>query len=247
MDTKPVARSILEISGVSKHFDGLQALFNISFSVQAGEAVGVIGPNGAGKTTLFHLISGFDWPTTGTISYWGQDITRLAPHERTQRGIARTFQNASVFSGLTVAENVRLGRHLHVQSNGRPTDLTVEKLLSFVGLALEKNKLARELSHGHQRLLGLAIALASAPQLLLLDEPFAGLSHSEIKSRERVIQELHQRGVTVLIVDHRLQPLMALCDRVIVLHHGEKLAEGCPHQIQQDRRVIDAYLGNVQL
>lgn len=238
--------NILEISGVSKHFDGLQALSHISFSVQAGEVVGIIGPNGAGKTTLFNLISGFDWPTTGTISYWGKDITRFALHERTQRGIVRTFQNASVFSGLTVAENVRLGRHLHVQSNGRPTDLTVEKLLIFVGLALEKNKLARELSHGHQRLLGLAIALASAPQLLLLDEPFAGLSHSEIKNCERVIQELHQRGVTVLIVDHRLQPLMDLCDRVIVLHHGETLTEGCPHEIQQDRRVIDAYLGNVQ-
>jgi branched-chain amino acid transport system ATP-binding protein len=243
--------SILDISSVSKHFDGLRALSHISFSVQVGEVVGIIGPNGAGKTTLFNLISGFDWPTTGTIFFLEKDLARLAPHERAQRGIARTFQNTSVFPSLTVAENVRLGCHVRIinsRQNGRqPMGTTVEKILTLVGLAPEKDKLARSLSHGHQRLLELAIALGSAPQLLLLDEPFAGLSHSEIKNCEKVIQELHNQGVTVLIVDHRLQPLMDLCDRVIVLHHGEKLAEGCPHEIQRDRRVIDAYLGNMQI
>ncbi len=243
--------SILEISSVSKHFDGLRALSHISFSVQAGEIVGIIGPNGAGKTTLFNLISGFDWPTAGRIFFGGQDITRFASHERAQQGIARTFQNTSVFPGLTVAENVRLGCHVQIinrRQNGRqPMGNTVEKILTLVGLAPEKDKLARSLSHGHQRLLELAIALGSAPRLLLLDEPFAGLGHSEIKNCDGVVQELQKQGVTVLLVDHRLQPLMDLCDRVIVLHHGEKLAEGHPREIQRDRRVIDAYLGNAQV
>lgn len=241
--------AILETRGLTRTFGGLRAVDGVDFVVQAGEIRAVIGPNGAGKTTFFNLITGVLLPTSGQILFRGEDITGRPVHRISQKGIARTVQITSIFPTLTVRDNVWLG----VQSRDRLPVLTrratlqtvrqeVEAILARVGLQDQAEAEAAELSHGDQRLLEIALALSTRPQLLLLDEPTAGLSAKETRDMVRVIKELsaHQ---TIIIVEHDMDVVMELADTISVLHMGKTLAEGPPQAIRSNPLVQDVYLG----
>jgi branched-chain amino acid transport system ATP-binding protein len=236
---------ILEGEKVRKYFGGLAAVHYVDFEIDQGEIVGLIGPNGAGKTTLLNLISGSLKTTAGTIKYKGQRITGLKPHQICKLGIARTFQSVQLFSNMTVLDNVVLGSICGTVT-GRSTPEAKRKaiaLLEFVGLSAKKSEVAKNLLIGEQKRLEVARALATSPELLLLDEVMAGLNPTEVMGSISLIKEIHQQGITILMVEHVMRAIMSISNRIIVLHHGEKIAEGTPQEIIKDRKVIETYLG----
>jgi len=235
---------ILEVQGITKRFEGLVAVSNVDFHIDRGEVVGLIGPNGAGKTTLFNLISGAVAPTSGATLFKGEDITRLKPNEICRRGIARTFQLVKLFSDMTVLENVMLSclfRRPRV-SLGEATGEAMD-LLDFIGLKDLESLPARELPIGGQKRLEVARALATRPELLLLDEVMAGLNPTEVTEAIASIKKIRESGITIMLVEHVMRAIMDVSDRVIVLHNGEKLAEGMPCDITANETVINVYLG----
>ncbi len=238
---------LLEVENLTKRFGGLTAVKNVSFKVDEGEIVGLIGPNGAGKTTLFGLISGFLRSDSGTITFKGEDITGLEPHKIVNKGIARTFQVVRPFRHLPTIANVmvsclspRASRRLEWLKSPERKALDMLELVGLSEMMLEP---AENLSHGDLKRLEVARALATEPDLLLLDEPFSGLNPIETDFLTKSIQRLHLDGYTMIIVEHKLQALMKLVKRVMVLHYGEKIAEGNPEEIAKNEKVIEVYMG----
>lgn len=251
---------ILETRGLSKYFGGLAALNDINLTIRDGEIRGIIGPNGAGKTTLFNVISGVYRPTAGQIFYrQGKRIDGLSPSKIAELGIVRTFQRTALYLDFTVLKNVSVARHLHVQENllrvfaGSVRKMQQEntakalEIVEFMGLGHLKDELATNLPHGHQRTLGIAIALACEPRVLLLDEPLTGMTPTEKAHMIDLIRKVHQQGLTILMVEHDMRSVMELCDYISVLDFGTLLIEGPPDEIQNSEAVINAYLGTEDL
>jgi branched-chain amino acid transport system ATP-binding protein len=237
--------TLLELKGVGKRFGGLKALEDVSFTIEAGEMVGLMGANGAGKTTLFSLIAGNERPTTGEIRFGGEPVVGNRADQMAARGIARTFQIVRPFRGLTVRENARIGA-LFGSAEGRPAaaGAFAQDVLADVGLAERADALAGSLTLAGQKRLEIARALAQRPRLLLLDEVMAGLTPAEVADAMAMIRRMKEKhGLTVLVIEHVMSALMELCQRIVVLHHGMKIAEGAPGDIARDTRVLDAYLG----
>jgi branched-chain amino acid transport system ATP-binding protein len=244
---KPVTE--LEINSVVKKFGGLIALNNVSFEVKSGEILGLIGPNGAGKTTLINCISGFYRPEAGKILYKGRNIIGLKPYQICQLGIGRTFQIVETFPTLTVLENVMVGAIFSGSfSNLNEAKLKSREILEHINFPRDENVLAKYLNLGEMKLLSLARVLVTNPKLLLLDEIIAGLTPIEEAKIIEVLKEVHEKQkVTIVLVEHVMRVVMKLCNRIVVLHEGKKIAEGKPEEIAQNEKVIEAYLGEEYL
>ena len=259
MESEPVPRdpSILDVRGLTLRFGGLEALNDLSFSIASHRIVSVIGPNGAGKTTLLNAITGVYLPDSGEILFRGKPISGLRPFQITAMGINRTFQQVQLFSGMTVLENVLVGRHPRTTSGflggmfHLPRERAEEKkirekaegLLDFFNLLPKAGWMATHLSIAEQRRLEISRAMAGDPEILLLDEPAAGLNIRETEAMGDLITKLKERGQTIVLVEHNIHLVMGISDGLIVLHHGSKIGEGRPEEIQKDRRVLEAYLG----
>ena len=233
---------ILELDRVTKRFGGLTAVSSASFTVRTGEILGIIGPNGAGKTTLFNVVSGYYRPESGRVLLAGQDVTGQPPHAICRRGLTRTFQLVKPFGNLSVIDNVMIGAltRLPTVSSAR---LEAERVVEMCGLTAHAGGHARTLPFGLRKRLVVARALATRPRLLLLDEVMAGLNPTELAGIIELIRRLHADGLTLIVIEHIMAAMMRLAQRIVVLHHGEVIAEGAPAAITQDRRVVDAYLG----
>jgi branched-chain amino acid transport system ATP-binding protein len=236
---------ILEGQGVTKYFGGLAAVSDVDFRVDQGEILGLIGPNGAGKTTLFGLISAAYVPKPGVIKFKGENITGLKPHQICRHGVARTFQSVKIFPNMPVIDNVALGVHF-----GTPEQVTVsqaveeaKRLLEFVGLSAKAAVPAGDLTLVNQKLVEVARALATKPEVLLLDEIMAGLNPTEVALAMELVSKIRTQGTTILMIEHVMKAIMSVCDRIMVLHHGKKIAEGTPQEIATSETVIKVYLG----
>lgn len=253
------SKPILEVRKITRRFGGLVAVNQVNFVVKKGEIFGLIGPNGAGKTTLFNLITGLIPPSEGQLIFQGEEITKLRPHQIASKGIARTFQNLRLFANLTALENVMIGLHIHHKTSfiqgilGLPLAAAQEQknltkaldLLALVGLAERADNKARNFAYGDQRRLEIARALALKPEVLLLDEPAAGMNPNEKGALSELIQEIRASfNLTVLIIEHHVPLVMGLCDRIAVLDFGQLIALGEPEQVKNDPAVIEAYLGD---
>ena len=236
---------ILEGEGVSKSFGGLAALCHVDFNVDQGQVVGLIGPNGAGKTTLFNLISGALVPDAGEIRFKGKKITGSKPHQICRGGVARTFQSVKVFGNMPAFENVLLGSLFGKSTGMSSADAAREaaELLEFVGLSAMRATSAKDLILANQKRLEVARALATKPELLLLDELMAGLNPTEVAQAMEMITRIREKGITIFMIEHVMKAIMNVCDRIMVLHHGEKIAEGTPQEIATSRTVVEVYLG----
>jgi branched-chain amino acid transport system ATP-binding protein len=248
---------MLEIKGLTKNFGGLAAVSGLEMSMNRGNLIGLIGPNGAGKTTVFNLITGFLRPTTGQLVFEDKDITAKNPHHIAKKGIVRTFQGDNIFPDFTVLQNVVLACHLKPRvgffetvlhtATGRRKEKEIicrsQAILEMVGLDKMAEVTTRSLAHGHKRVLGIAIALAAEPKLLLLDEPLSGMNAGEVSETMRLIDRLWQSGMTILLIEHNMRAAMSLCQRIVVLNFGRKIAEGSPEEIKGNPEVIQAYLG----
>jgi branched-chain amino acid transport system ATP-binding protein len=236
---------ILEGKGVTKYFGGLAAVSNVDFHVNEGEAFGLIGPNGAGKTTLFNVISASLPSTSGTIRFKGEKITGLKPYKICRMGVARTFQTVKIFPDLPVISNVILGLHFGMSGKLSSAEKTQEAIeyLEFVGLSKMKMAPAKDLTLANQKRLEVARALATKPELLLLDELMAGLTHTEVAQAIELVARIRKRGITIIMIEHVMTAIMSVCERIMVLHHGEKIAEGTPKEIAASKKVIEVYLG----
>jgi branched-chain amino acid transport system ATP-binding protein len=240
----PAEPPLLHLSGVSKHFGGLPAVDNLSVAVRGGEVLGIIGPNGAGKSTLVNLIGGALAPTAGTVLYQGQDISRLPAHRRAQLGIARTFQVTQPFAGLDVRDNVLVGALFGRQRLRRAAAVrVVDDVLERVGLEHKAALRGDQLTTADRKRLELARALATTPRLLLLDEVMAGLTPTEITQAVALIREINRTGVTVVVIEHIMRAITGVSDRILVMHHGRKIADDEPERVLSDPQVIEAYLG----
>ena len=233
----------LVVRGLSKRFGGLRAVQDVSFTIQENETVALIGPNGAGKTTSFHLITGFHRPDSGSVLAYGREIVGLRPHDICAHGVARTFQVAKPFGAMTVLANVMTGAFLRDKHAAVARDKARE-VIEFVGLSAREHTPAKDLTTIDQRRLEMARALATQPRLLLLDEVMAGLNPAEIDQAVGLIGKLSQRGLTIVIVEHVMRAIMAVARRIVVLDHGQKIAEGTPKEIVENPEVVRAYLGS---
>jgi branched-chain amino acid transport system ATP-binding protein len=255
--TPPVAEPILRIADVVKRFGGLTAVDHVSFEVPRGEVFALIGPNGAGKTTLFNCITGLFPPTEGSLVFEGRDIAGSRPHQVARAGIARTFQNIRLFEYMSALDNVRVGQHVRMKAKvwdalfklpaerheeREVTDRAME-LLRFVDLERQAQSYARNLAYGQQRRLEIARALATSPRLLLLDEPAAGFTPREKVELMSLVRKILDQGITVFLIEHDMKLVMGISQRIAVLDHGEKIAEGPPEEVRANERVIEAYLG----
>jgi len=240
--------SILEIRGISKAFGGIQAVMNFELQVGEKDLVGIIGPNGAGKTTVFNLITGFIRPDGGEVWFKGENITRLKPFQIVNRGLCRTFQLVDLFKEMTALENVMIPCFSHratrQRAKGEKAWRVAMEFLEGVGLGSRFNEQVKNLAFGELRLLDIARAMATQPDILLLDEPFSGLDVEDAMVLSSVIQKMHQKGQTMIIIEHRLRDLLKLVEKVVAIVFGEKVAEGTPQAIMNDPKVINAYLGD---
>jgi branched-chain amino acid transport system ATP-binding protein len=252
-----VSDFILRVSGLTKRFGGLTAVDDVTFDVPAGEVFALIGPNGAGKTTMFNCVTGVYKPTLGTVTFLDRDLTGSPPHRAAKAGIARTFQNIRLFEYMSALDNVRLGHHCRMRSKlwdslfktpferreeRRITEHSME-LLTLVGLDHHAENYARNLAYGQQRRLEIARALATDPKLLLLDEPAAGFTPQEKVELMELVVTILKRGITVFLIEHDMKVVMQASQRIVVLDHGEKIAEGTPNEVRGNQRVVEAYLG----
>ena len=250
------AQPILQIHDLSRVFGGIVAVKDFSLEVYPGSIHGLIGPNGAGKTTTFNVISGFYRPTSGSIRYRGRTISGLGASRIAEDGLVRTFQSTTLFHEMTVFENMLVGCHLQARTGlfaalfgldgprRRAAEARALQVLRFLGLEQRRDDVAANLPHGLQKALGLGIALAGEPKLLLLDEPFAGMNSEETRTMMGLVRRIREEGVTILLVEHDMQAVMGLCDTITVMNFGARLAEGTPAQVRANPAVIEAYLGS---
>ncbi|MDR2549899.1 MAG: ABC transporter ATP-binding protein [Desulfobulbus sp.] len=234
--------SLLEIRNVSKLFGGLAASSNVSFTIQKGEILGLIGPNGAGKTTLFNIVDGVYPPTKGQVLFKGQVISGMKPHQICKLGLARTFQVVKPLQRMSVLDNVIASAFLRAKNKAEAVEIAMETI-RFTGLEEDKDVISRGLPLGKRKKLEIARALATQPELLLLDESFAGLNHSELNESIEIIKSIKARGITIMIIEHHMKVIMSISDRIVVINYGQKIAEGIPQEIRNNPLVIEAYLG----